>query len=371
MLPGRAGTQLKQYRRIVEIGGGVTFQIRSYQNISFSQQIQLLIGISSGHDGCELTDHGKGAPQFVGLHQAVGNIYSDDDVSAHFPGNADWQVIGDATVHQQLAITLHWRIHARNAHAGPNGLGQVALTDNHLLAGFQVSGNSTKWNRKPVKILDQCGVTRQLVEDEPEVLAGDQPSTDMQAIGANTNSRYHRKPPVILLSPNRFVDSAGVVSKAGKPVHLDKALLDVTDRHTTGIEGAHRRTGTGAYHKVNGDPHFLQHPEHAHMGHPLGASAAENQPYPGTFLSRRQWCQQKQRRGQEPGRNRCPTVAPIHSWLISARRSRRPPARDGTHREPPAGADHGPRPGHCRAAPDSIRPDAGTWEVPPRSSLPG
>ena len=113
-----------------------------------------------------MTDNGKRAPQLVGFHQTVGNIHCDDDVGAQIPGNADGQVVGDAPIHQQLAITFHRRVYPGNTHAGTDGLGEVTVTDDHLLTGLEIGGNRPEGNGEPVEVFNQGGVVGQLVEDK-------------------------------------------------------------------------------------------------------------------------------------------------------------------------------------------------------------
>lgn len=101
----------------------------------------------------------------------------------------------------------------------------------------------------------------------------------MKPIHANTKTRRHWKAPVLSLAPDGLVGTAGVIAKTRHPVHVDKALLDFVNLHAGSIERTNRGARAGAHHDIDGYLQFFQHTQHTNMGHTLGATTAEHQPY--------------------------------------------------------------------------------------------
>ncbi len=118
-------------------------------------------------------DHGH-AGQLVAVQQREADVHHDKDVDAHLPGDIDGHVLGDSTVHEQPAIALDWREHARRGQARAHRRRQVSRAHDDGVSGLEVRRHRSKRRRQIVEVGDVGDRERQAAECLAELLSLDQ-----------------------------------------------------------------------------------------------------------------------------------------------------------------------------------------------------
>ncbi len=92
--------------------------------------------------------------QFLGRIQRKLDVNRNNDIDVHLLHDINGQIGGDATIDKQATVDVGWREYGRHRHAGSNGQGQVALSHDVSVPGFDIGRDRPERNRQLVEIAD-------------------------------------------------------------------------------------------------------------------------------------------------------------------------------------------------------------------------
>jgi hypothetical protein len=107
-----------------------------------------------GHDGLQLAHQ----VVLIGWGRVVGHVAPDDVVRQEgLVHHVAREIVVHAPVHHQMTVHADGLEVERIAHAGPHGLGQIALGKDHLLVRRDVRGHAAERHEKAVQVVIRSG----------------------------------------------------------------------------------------------------------------------------------------------------------------------------------------------------------------------
>ena len=228
-------------------------------------------------------DHLRGQPehraQAVAPGQRRADVDGDHQVHAHRPHDVDRQVVDQPAVAEDAVVDLGRREDPRHRHARPQRLRQIALAEDHRLAGLHVGGHRAKRDRQHVEARQLAHRQRVAAQQQLQPAARHRADRQHQLAGAAAEAHLQggRDLEILLLAPLAQRLARQAVGEQGGPVERQQLALQVIGAQAAGVQAANDRAHGRAGDGVDGDVFALQHLEHAHMRQPARATAREHQ----------------------------------------------------------------------------------------------
>ena len=252
-------------------------EVRNDQHILRRQQRLLPLGVVHDHDAAQLTGDRHEVGQFGARIERRSNIDRDEDVGTHALHHVHRQVVDDAAVHQQVTLEIDRREQARNRHAGAHRGGEVALRNDHRLAGDDVGRNRAERNRQLVEVLRLNAIARGRLQEKLDLLAADRAARQQRRLRTHAEFRSEQREVVVALAPIRALGADRVVGEDVRPVQLPDLFFELVRRHTGCVQTADDRTHAGAGHVVDRNPQLFEYPDHADVRDAARAAAAKHE----------------------------------------------------------------------------------------------
>ena len=283
LLPEGVGGRLAPTQRHIhtrKIKRGVIPQHRIDDHVPRRERGALAVAVAADQDCQHLVgDTGHGT-QLVARGKRKADIDHNQHVDVHCPRDVDRQVLGDATVDQQAPFPFDRSEDAGRRDTRAQGRGQIALRENHCLAGFQVGGHGAKRGGQLVEVGGARRAQGQLAQQAAQLLALDQAPWQEEPALAESQRQLHQELLVLAFAAEVQVAALGPVAEGVLPIDAGEDLLDLTARPAAGVQTANDRAHAGAGDGINGHMQLIQDFEYAHVGRPPGPAAGQHQADP-------------------------------------------------------------------------------------------
>ena len=225
-------------------------------------------------------DVGKRA-QRLRRQERRAHVDREHHVGPHGARDVHRQVAHQPAVTQEAPVHLERSHHPRDAHAGPQGIGQMAVIEDHHLAAPQVRGHGPERDRQAVEVAHARGLKSDRFEGEGDLLARDQPARQEQAPVLETHLQIDQVAGVVLLPAVAHVAARRTVVEQIVPVEIQEGAAHLRRGQARGVQPADDRSHAGAGDEVDRDPQLLEDLEDADVRDAARASAAQGEADPG------------------------------------------------------------------------------------------
>ena len=290
LLPGRRRAWLYRFEDIAEIRGPEGAELRSNQNVTVTELLDLPQGIFADEYRQHLLGDRYRRLQLVELIQGKLDVHGDHDVDAHVTDDVYRQVADQPAVDQQVTIEAHRRQHAGHGHARPNRKREVAALHDVHLARFDVGRDCAKRNRQVVEIRDTCYRQGQVAQYEIELLALHHAERQLETPALEPDVEGNRKIPCILLAAESQVAALGLVGHRVGPVHFRDQHLERVNADPRCVKTTDDRTHAGTGDGVDRDTHPFELSEYTDVCGSARTATTEHQSYSGPFRWRNIVC---------------------------------------------------------------------------------
>ena len=263
-----------------EIRRGRRAQIGLDQNILRTQAGALAVGVLAHQDRQHLIGNGQRGIERGARLQREAHIGHDKDVRMHRPRHADGQILRQAAVDQQPAVQFDRREYAGRRHAGAHRDRQIALVEQHRLAGFQIGRHRAKRGRQQIEIGAVAERQGQLAQRLLQLLALNEALRQQDLAVLEAERQPHQKIAVVLLAPEGQIPARRRIAKRLLPVDRAHGGVDVVRRHAARVQSADDGAHAGAGDAVDGNLQVLEHLEHADVRDAARAAARQHQADP-------------------------------------------------------------------------------------------
>ena len=162
---------LDELRDAAEVARAQLAELGAQQQVARRERRQAALDVLVGQD----RDHLLGEPdhrlQRLAPGQRRADVDDDHDVDAHRARDVHRHVVDQPAVAQQSAVDLGGREHARHAHARSQRHREVAVREDHGLAGLHVGGHGAERDGEVVEVVDVAHRQRQPAQQQLQAAA--------------------------------------------------------------------------------------------------------------------------------------------------------------------------------------------------------